>query len=143
LHVFDAEHEVQKYTWCNTGEALIDQIRTALASNKFPIFVAEGKSNEKYAKIQHSSYLGRSYRSFAKITGSLFIYGHSLAANDEHVLSLIENSKLKAVFVSLFGDPKTHQNREIIARALKFRTGGTREREVHFYDAQSAKVWGN
>lgn len=58
LHIFDAGHEIQKYTWSNTGERLINQIRQALDESKFPIFVAEGRSDEKLAHIQHSNFLG-------------------------------------------------------------------------------------
>jgi hypothetical protein len=44
LHIFDAGHELKKYTWKNTGVPLIDQIRAALSSNLFPLFVSEEKA---------------------------------------------------------------------------------------------------
>ena len=69
LHIFDAGAELQKYTWVNTGIALIDQIREALNRNYYPLFVAEGESRQKLARIKHSDYLSRSYRSFAQIGG--------------------------------------------------------------------------
>jgi hypothetical protein len=67
LHVFDADYELKKYTWINTGIRLIEQIRTALRENLYPLIVAEGESQEKIARIMHSMYLSRGYRSFAKI----------------------------------------------------------------------------
>ena len=51
LHLFDAGHQLQKYTWVNTGKALVDQANEALKKDFFPLFVAEGTSNSKLAKI--------------------------------------------------------------------------------------------
>lgn len=146
LHVFDAGAEVQKYTWCNTGVALVDQIREALRENRYPIYVTEGTSESKMKRIQHSAFLSRAFRSFAHIGGSLFVYGHSLANSDEHVLRLIERGTIKKVYVSIYGDPKSKDNQRIITRAQAFKAGrdqsGRRNKlEVAFFDAASAKVW--
>ena len=144
LHVFDAGPEVQKYTWSNTGMALIDQIREALEASRYPIFVSEGTSESKLERIMHSSYLIRGYRSMSQIGGSLFIYGHSLQENDEHVLKCIRDSKVLKVFVSIFGDPDSAENRLIMSRAQSLSSGrrGHQRREIMFYDATSVGVWG-
>lgn len=147
LHVFDAGAEVQKYTWCNTGVALVDQIRDALGENRYPIYVAEGASESKMRRIQHSAFLSRGYRSLASISGSLFIYGHSLAANDDHALRLIERGKVTTAYISIYGDPASKDNQRIITRAQAFSEGrqnsGRRNKlDVYFYNAASAKVWG-
>lgn len=147
LHVFDAGAEIQKYTWCNTGIALVDQIRAALGQNRYPIYVTEGTSESKMRRIQHSAFLSRALRSFAHISGSLFVYGHSLSSSDEHVLRLIERGSVKALYVSIYGDPKSKDNRRIIARAQAFMDGrlhsGRRNKlEVAFFDAASTRVWG-
>lgn len=143
LHLFDAGHEIQKYTWINTGIRLIEQIRDALSREYYPIFVSEGTSTEKMVRIKHNDYLAKAYRSFCEIQYCLFIYGHSLAKNDEHFLKRIEKGKLKKVYISIFGDPNTSANKEIIARAKAMQTArkvGTLE--VMLYSAESAKVWG-
>lgn len=144
LHIFDAGAEVQKYTWCNTGLALIDQIRAALAADKYPLFVAEGDAEGKLDRIQHSGFLNRSYRSFAKISGPLFIFGHSLAQNDEHILRLIDKGKMDPIFVGLYGSPDSPANRQIIQRAEQIpgRRPPRRPAQVLFFDASSAEVWG-
>jgi hypothetical protein len=147
LHVFDAGAEIQKYTWCNTGIALVDQIREALANNRYPIYVAEGSSASKMERIQHSAFLSRGFRSFAQIGGSLFIYGHSLAATDEHVLRLIERGTVKTAYVSIYGDLDSKDNQRIIARAEAFpatrdKSGRRNKLDVRFFDAATAKVWG-
>ena len=147
LHVFDAGAEVQKYTWCNTGIALVDQIREALGENQYPIYVAEGSSESKMQRIQHSAFLSRGYRSLPAVSGSLFIYGHSLASNDEHVLRLVEKGKVTTAYVSIYGDPKSKDNQRVIARAAALQEGRENSRrrnklDVRFFKAASARVWG-
>ena len=144
LHLFDGGHEVQKYTWNNTGIALVDQILEALESDRYPIYVSEGTSQSKLERVMHSGYLTRGYRSLSQIGGSLFVFGHSLQANDEHVLRCIEESKVNKVLVSIFGDPNTPDNQRIINRAQSMsanRSNG-RSLSVLFYNAESANVWG-
>lgn len=146
LHLFDAGNELKKYTWVNTGIRLIDQIREALAKNFFPLIVSEGTSAEKMTRIQHSNYLGRSYRSFAKIGGTLYIYGFAMGANDEHWLRLIQaNRSLKKLFVGLYGDPADAANQHVVQRTFALREARSAGRfalSVGFFNASTAKVWG-
>lgn len=143
LHIFDAGSELQKYTWINTGVRLIEQIRNALDANKFPLFVSEGKSVEKTEKIMHSNYLSRGLRSFSKIGGCLFIFGHSLASNDNHILNLIPKSKIQMLFISLFGDISSETNQSIIkvAESIISKKKGNKKIELFFYNAESARIW--
>src|SRR5205085_1708552 len=101
-------------------------------------------SVEKLERIRHSDYLAKAYRSFQEIQHCLFVYGHSLAANDEHYLRLIERGKLAHIFVGLYGDPTSTSNRVIIERAKAMTLARRRKRElrVDFYDSRSAHVWG-
>lgn len=144
LHIFDSGTEVQKYTWNRTGVRLIEQIRDALSRNLFPLFVAEGSSEEKLEHIRHSDYLAKAYRSFQQIQHCLFIYGHSLAENDEHYLKLIQNGKLSHLYVGLYGDPDSDANRHIIRRtnAMSEARSYKKPLTVNFYDSATAKVWG-
>lgn len=144
LHVFDSGTEIQKYTWRNTGIRLIDQIRDALSKDYFPLFVSEGTSAEKYEHIRHNDYLAKAYRSFSSIQGALFIFGHSLAENDNHYLRCIQRGKVSQLYVGLYGDPNSDQNKFIMRRANEL-TNGRRVRNplgVSYFDAASAKVWG-
>jgi hypothetical protein len=144
LHVFDSGTEIQKYTWKNTGIRLIDQIRDALSKNYFPLFVSEGTSAEKYERIRHNDYLAKAYRSFSSIQGALFIFGHSLAENDNHYLRCIQRGKVSHLYVALYGDPNSDSNKFIMRRAREL-TNGRRARNslsVSYFDAASVKVWG-
>jgi hypothetical protein len=143
LHVFDSGVEIQKYTWINTGKRLIEQIREALDKNFFPLFVAEGTSGEKLARIKHSDYLSKAKRSFSSIQGALFIHGHSLASNDEHFLKAVEKGKIEHLYVGLYGDENSDANKGIKRRANSMTQNRKRKKglAVSFYDSESARVW--
>ncbi len=148
LHLFDAGAELQKYTWVNTGKPLLEQAQEAMGANKFPLFVAEGKSNQKLAKIKHSAYLHHSYKSFSsqmeRQNDALFIFGHSLADNDQHVLKKIARGKIGQVYVGLYGAPDSPVNEQIrgAATALAHSCDDRVALDVAFFDAASAQVWG-
>lgn len=146
LHIYNAGSEIQKYTWCNTGRPLLDQIRAALEQQKYPIFVAEGTSDQKMARINRSSFLGRAYRSFESITGTLFAYGMSFGESDRHIMRAIAHGKVEQFFVSIFGDPDSTSNRAIksVLDALtdeRKQHNPKKPLDVQYFDAESAKVW--
>lgn len=98
---------------------LVDQIRAALDSSRFPLFVSEGNSDSKLDRINHSAYLHKCFRNFRQSLQhkvALFIYGHSLASSDDHILEQIVKAKFPQVFISLYSDPASPEGREIIAR---------------------------
>lgn len=149
LHLFDYGAELQKRCWERGGSIpLIDQIREALNSGKFPLFVSEGSSVAKMDRIRHNGYLQRSLRSFAALCrvkdASLFVLGHSLADNDKHVLRQIERGKIARLYVSFHGDVHSAANRSLMAKALAIRTARSEASplQVAFFDSDSAKVWG-
>ncbi len=152
LHLFDAGHQLQKYTWVNTGRALVDQANEALKKDLFPVFVAEGDSKSKQAKIQHSAYLHHNFKSFAGIcrTNSrggtaLFVYGHSFSKNDAHILDMIGRGKIDHLFVSLFGDPSSKSNQAIRDRVdeiARLRPEKFPNLKIDYFDASSARIWG-
>lgn len=147
LHLFDAGNELQKFTWIRTNDRLIDQARTAISENKFPLFVAEGSSIQKKSKIRHNAYL---YQGFKQLTANaqqgrhcFFIHGHSLAASDDHILLRLGKGRFKKLYVSLFGDPASETNHQIIAKAQQLAALRNRRypMDLAFYDAESANPW--
>lgn len=147
LHIFDAGHEITKYTWSKTDIPIVEQVRSALDEEKYPLFVAEGHSHDKLDKIMHSAYLHKALRSFSNISGSLFVFGHSFDDNDDHVLKKIPEGKVTDLFVGLYGDPSSDANKRIIAKAFSFvdfraETGRRNKLNIHLFDVGTAKVWG-
>lgn len=148
LHLFDSGAELKKYTWVRTNIPLVDQARAAIAGDAYPLFVAEGTSAKKKAKIRHNAYLYQGFKQFTsniKIgTHCMFIFGHSLAANDDHILVRIGRARFKKLYVGIYGDPLSADNQRIMNRAQEL-AAMRHERwplEVAFYDAASANVWG-
>ncbi len=155
LHLFDAGTDLQKYTWKKTGIRLIDQVRNALGMELFPLIVTEGTSGEKITRINHSGYLHKARRSFEEIGGSLFIHGHALADNDDHILLLVPESKINKVFVSFTLDPEDASNEAKVLklqRMVEKRKGildsvkskkeiARKALEIYYYKAETARVW--
>jgi hypothetical protein len=143
LHLFDAGTELVKYTWSRTGVRLIDQIRSALGDEKYPLFVAEGHSDEKLERIRHHAYLARIERSLLEVTGALFLYGVSCGESDRHVLDWIAKGKVSHLYIGIFGDPDSAENVALKKRAnavvARRRRGVLR---ISFFDAASARAWG-
>lgn len=148
LHLFDSGAELKKYTWVRTNVPLVDQARAAIAADAYPLFVAEGTSAKKKAKIRHNAYLYQGFKQFTRNMEEpkpcMFIFGHSLAENDDHILKRIGKGRLKKLYVGIYGDPLDVVNQTIMQRAQAL-AGLRHEKwplEVVFYDAASANVWG-
>jgi hypothetical protein len=148
LHLFDSGAELKKYTWVRKGIPLVDQARQAIAANAYPLFVAEGTSEQKKAKIRHNAYL---YQGLKQLTSNavqgrhcFFIFGHSLSLNDDHIMNRLGRGHFKKLYVGIFGDPLQPNNLEIMNRAnhLKVLRSEKYPLEIAFYDAATAKVWG-
>ena len=146
LHIFNEEGITKKCTWSNSGIPLIEQVRSAMNCSMFPLFVTEGDSLNKLTKIRKNAYLLHSFKSFSEIMKqskqSLFIYGHSLADNDAHILEKISKGKVNKVFISLYGGLES--NKSLVERAKKIEAERDEKNPliIHFFDAESAKVWG-
>ena len=151
LHLFDSGTDIIKYTWSKTDVPIVEQIRTALDEDRYPLFVAEGHSSSKRQRILHNAYLHKALRSFEgccnQTTAALVVFGHSLADNDRHILRCIERGRIPKLLVSIYGDQKLEVNETIIKRAKKLVSQRDTYRnryplDVVFFNSQSARVWG-
>ena len=79
-------------------------------------------------------------------TGShcFFIFGHSLAANDDHILTRMARGKFRKLYVGNYGDPASADNQRIMNRAneLAAQRHGKSPLDVAYYDAATAQLWG-
>lgn len=143
LHLFEEGPVLKKLTFSRTGVALVDQIREALDAEAYPLVITEGSSLEKLVRIRHNDYLAKGLRSLAECGGSLFIHGHSLADNDAHVFRAIGGEgKVSDLFVGLHGDTANHPPIRRAAAAIAVQRLPDKELAIHFYDSDSAAVWG-
>jgi hypothetical protein len=99
----------------------------------------------------HNAYLHKALRSFEACckpsNNAVFIFGHSLADNDKHVLRCITSGAAQNLAVGIYGDPNTQANKTVIQNATALVAQRARKRagnplNLIFYDAASAKVWG-
>ena len=143
LHLYLNSGDIIKLAYSLTGEPLFIQINLELQDNRYPVIVTGGSSEDKLARIINNRYLKHCYNSFSRMKGALFIHGFSMSENDEHIIKTIENGKMKQLFVSLYQDAATPENKRIIGRieALKAQRDSLSPLETYYYDAESAKVW--
>jgi hypothetical protein len=143
LHLYDSGAQLVKLTFARTGVHLVEQIRDALSAGSYPLVVTEGASEEKLRTILHSAYLARGLRSLTACGGALFVYGHSLAENDAHILRCISDGKVKALYVSIYGDPSSDENEQIRLRAEAVAASRRQKKplQVAFFAADTAAIW--
>lgn len=137
LHLYDEAGTIKKHTYTENGGAIIDQVRDNLKLNKFPIFVAEPSHFKKLDRIRHNPYLNYCYEQLGKIKETLVILGHSMNETDSHIFNQAASSGVKNVYVSLFGDQNSQQNRKTKSNAESY----FNKCAVHFYDAETVQVW--
>jgi uncharacterized protein DUF4917 len=146
LHLYRGDQGIKKLTWRRTDIALIDQIRDQLSTGAFPLYVAEGTSNEKLERIESSNFLGHALRSLANIGGGLLAYGLSFSKNDKHIIDAITRSSISRMAVSLFGDSASQANQATIQavrdlQAARAAATTSKPLEIKFFNAGSVRLW--
>lgn len=154
LHLYQGGERLEKFSWIDKGIPLIDQARDYIENRKFPVFVSEGDTAKKVARINHHPYLFNSSTSFRGVCNGgkgskpgnncLFTYGVSFSSNDAHVFEQIGHGRIKHLFVGLFGEPDSAENQQIFAlmNSLKQQRQDEYPLMVSYYDSASAAVWG-
>lgn len=127
-----------------SGGLIIQQVQENLVSGRYPLVVTEGTHDNKRARIAVSPYLSHCYSRLQQQDGVLFVHGVSLSENDQHILDAISDSNITDIFVGLFGDESIYRDVKHRAGgiALERKNRGGRELHVHFYQSESAQVWG-
>jgi uncharacterized protein DUF4917 len=139
LHIYDTGTFIKKHAYTEDGDSIIDQVRNNLNSGNFPLFVSEPTYQKKKQRIEHNPYLSYCFQRLRDLSGTLFIYGHSMNENDKHIFNQIQSSQVSKIFVSIYGDENTEANSRTKANALAYlQKHGV---EVEFYQADSAPVW--
>lgn len=144
MHIFKDElGRIQKYTWRNGDKTIGLQVKESIENGQFPVFISEGTQEHKLKRIKENGYLARSFSSLKSIAGDLFIFGHSIRDEDDHVFEVMNsNRSIKRIFISLFGNQSSENNQKIIHKVNHWRSEYTSKgREYIFYDSASAKIW--
>lgn len=67
-----------------------------------PLFVNEGSSADKLKAIRSSDYLSFCYSQLAQPKDRLCIFGHSLGAQDQHLIQALQQAGLKTLAISIY-----------------------------------------
>jgi hypothetical protein len=82
---------------------VIDAIAQTITTDKrFPIYVAEGTSPAKLARIKSNDYLSHCYEKVGASVGSFFVFGHSADPNDAHIYQALFRSKIKHLYFCIY-----------------------------------------
>jgi len=142
LHLFDdGRGEIMKAVDTGAGAGVIATITDTIArKRRLPVYVAEGTSAQKMAKINAVAYLRHCYDTLRRSASSIFVYGHSAGENDVHIYRAIFASEAKHVYFGIFrpDENKIRSLDGLLARYQK--TAGT-GKAYTFYDTETARVW--
>ena len=137
LHIFDAGDKIIKKTFSRTGKCLTEQIMEEMEKGYYPVFVSEGVSEQKKAKIIHNAYLNHCYKSFAEIGGDLVVFGTTLKKGDQHIRDAILRNRTKRIFFGVSSLKKGEQELgDFITQAEE------EKKQVFFFDYRSVDIWG-
>lgn len=140
LHLYDTGSDIKKHKFnCRKNSVIIDYVQNNLKKGKFPLFVSEHSPEKKLIQIKHNTYLTHCFESLKELDGTLFIHGHSMDTKDKHIFDQIKKSNIDQIFISIFGDKNSEQNKNTIADAHKFLE--TNKIKIEFYDAATAPIW--
>jgi len=99
-----------------------------------PLFVNEGSSADKLKAIRSSDYLSFCYSQLAQPKETLCIFGHNLAAQDQHLVQALQQARLKTLAISIYPhNPMFIQQQKQHYTALF----AEQDVELRFFDALS------
>lgn len=139
LHLFRNGEDVEKRLAGTTG--VIDAIaQTITAGRRFPIYVAEGTSPAKLARIKSNNYLSHCYEKLGASAGSFFVLGHSADPNDAHIYHAIFRSKIKHLYFCIY-QPDADKLKTISGELARYKERAGSKIDYTFVDSESAHVW--
>lgn len=122
----------------STETLLLDVIRSSVDQpGLVPLFISEGSSEEKIARISASPYLSFCNRALSETDATLTVLGQALGEVDQHVCDAIECNPHRAVAIGVWVGDVDEQARQ---RTLQVRSTQLRGRlpnchDVVFFDS--------
>lgn len=139
LHLFKTStNDVEKRiaTSGNIIEEITDTIRN---QKRLPLYVAEGTSDKKLAKIKSVPYLFHCLDTLGSSAGNIFIYGHSASENDAHIYRSVFLSQLEKIYFCIHR--ATTDVNSINGNLQMYKAREDSEIEIVFVDSETAHVW--
>ena len=144
LHFYHWQDTTTKLQRSAELGSLGQQIRERLATGLEPEIILEGSAKRKLRQIKRSSYLSDIHDSFREVSGILVTYGWGFNLQDQHIVdAILRNQNLTEIWVSVYGDVTSPENREMQARISRRRDkaeqrGFPTPARIIYYDADSA-----
>ena len=140
LHLFrKSNDEVEKRLMGSSG--VIDAIAETITRDKrLPVYVAEGNSTAKLARIYALPYLRHCYEILRACSGIFFVYGHSASHNDAHIYEAIFNSQIAHLYFCIHAP--TSDIKAIDGELARYRKRYGSKIDYTLVDSETAKVWG-
>lgn len=147
LHLFEKDGVTGKLS---VPGRLVDTVGKRIEKDDVPLFISEGSSQAKRVRIAESAYLTAASEALAAACddaeAGLFVFGHSLRDEDEHIFEKIVEGRVPEVFVSVrAADPLEAQAQVLKATELwvarRNQRGGP-PLAVFSYDPAETAPWG-
>jgi Domain of unknown function (DUF4917) len=139
LHLFRNGEDLEKRLADSGG--VIDAIaRTITTAKRFPVYVAEGTSPAKLARIKSNNYLSHCYEKLGASIGSFFVFGHSADPNDAHVYHALFRSKIKHLYFCIY-QPNDDKIKAVSGELARYKELAGSKIDYTFVDSESAHVW--
>jgi hypothetical protein len=116
-------------------DELIDIISSEINNNHFPLFITEGKADDKLAAIGRSNYLYFCLSNLKNSKAPLLIYGNALSDYDDHIVNALKSNPRDLV-ITMYpeGKDKLQLQNEKFSIWAKF---NNYPKEVQFIDSRS------
>jgi hypothetical protein len=138
LHLFLGPHrEIRKRIVTNTT-IVSDITDTIRRTRQLPLFVAEGSSGQKLARINSVPYLHDCYEVLHHLSGAIFIFGHSAREEDRHIYDAIFARRVETVFFCVH---RPEEDWPGIRERLAPFCERNKKIKVSYVDAATANVW--
>ena len=119
--------------------SLLDAIRASVEEpDLVPLFISEGSSAEKVARIRSSQYLSFTLRALADTDTPLTVLGQALLNVDRHIRDAIQQHPDRKVAIGVYVDDiedATARSTELTVRANEMRGRLPKCRDVVFFDS--------
>ncbi|HAK2952941.1 TPA: DUF4917 family protein [Salmonella enterica] len=134
----------QEFKISSAGEGLLEAILNEWRSERVvPLFVSEGRMEQKVSSIQNSYYLSTVYREVLKSQRTtLTLFGWGLGEHDLHLLKRMQGTGVQRVAVSVFRGDQGYCN--YVYETIQDALGGVHRMmpvQVDFFDSESPGCW--
>lgn len=113
--------------------------QTITDEDRFPIYVAEGNTQSKRARIASVPYLELCFQRLKESGGCFFVYGSSADDNDAHIYNALFTSNISHLYFCIYDQ---NELATIDGKLANYQKSNRSKVKYTFVDSKSAAVWG-